>query len=156
MVSHKTKSSASVQFIVIATMLLTFLSSQAQAAKPEIYATENGAIEGYDPVAYFVENQPRKGLEKYTLEWKGAIFKFANAENLATFKAAPEKYTPQYGGYCAYAASLGSIANTEPEAWTIVDGKLYLNYNKQVRSLWSQNTANNITKANNNWPHILN
>jgi YHS domain-containing protein len=91
------------------------------------------AIKGYDPIAYFTEQRPVKGSEAYEYLWKGASWRFASSEHLSLFKADPEKYAPKYGGYCAYAISQGKIADIDPEAWTVFEGRLYLNLNKDVQ-----------------------
>ena len=126
------------------------------AGQPETFATADGAIRGYDPVAYFTMGEPTRGKDKFTTKWQGAIYKFSSAENLALFKSEPNRYAPQYGGYCAYAVSRGATANTEPEAWTIVNGKLYLNFSLSVKKRWSKDIPGNIKAANNNWPDVLN
>jgi hypothetical protein len=96
-----------------------------------------------------------KGRRELAHDWNGASWLFASESNRAAFKAAPETYAPQYGGYCAYTVSQGYTANIDPEAWSIVDGRLYLNYSKSVRSKWQQDTAGYIAKANANWPKLL-
>jgi YHS domain-containing protein len=113
------------------------------------------AIDGYDPVAYFVSGRPVKGDKAYTHEWRGALFRFANAKNLAAFQAAPEKYAPQYGGYCAWAVSQGYTAGIDPDAWKIVDGKLYLNYDRDVQKKWERDIPGHVRKADENWPALL-
>jgi YHS domain-containing protein len=127
----------------------------AMAAKPAVLATEEGAIRGYDPVAYFTDAAPTRGSDQFTSSWQGATFHFASAENLKLFKADPAAYAPQYGGYCAYAVSKGATATTVPEAWTIVDGKLYLNYSLDIKQRWSGDVPGNIRAANSNWPAVL-
>jgi YHS domain-containing protein len=118
----------------------------------EIYTGENGlAINGYDPIAYFVMQKPVKGDAQYQYEWNDTRWQFASMENLNLFKGDPEKYAPQYGGYCAFGLSNGYKAPTDPEAWTIVDEKLYLNYNKDVRADWLPKSENLIHKADSNW-----
>ncbi|MEM6902656.1 MAG: YHS domain-containing (seleno)protein [Pseudomonadota bacterium] len=111
----------------------------------------NEAISGYDAVAYFTEGRPVEGSGEFQTEWNGAIWKFANADNLATFKADPVQYAPQYGGYCAWAMARGSFASTQPENWSIVDGKLYLNYNDSIQQRWEADTANFIANADAKW-----
>ena len=86
------------------------------------------AIEGTDPVAYFKEGQPVEGDSAFQHEWMGATWYFANAENRDLFAAEPEKYAAQYGGYCAWAVSQGYTAKIDPQAWAVVDDRLYLNY----------------------------
>ncbi len=140
----------------LAFIFALFYMQTALAATPPIFSTSEGAIEGYDPVAYFTEEQPVKGKDEYSFEYNGGVFKFASAENLALFTANPEKYAPQYGGYCAYAVSEGYTAKIDPDAWTIVDDKLYLNYNQSIRKRWSKDIPGRIAKANENWPKVLN
>ena len=108
------------------------------AAAPAVFAPDGVAIRGYDPVAYFTESKPVKGSDAHTADWNGARWKFATAANRASFIADPQKYAPQYGGYCAYGTAKGHLAPTQPAAWAVVDGKLYLNYDERVRSRWKQ------------------
>lgn len=129
----------------------------AASAKDAVYQSLFGtAIDGTDPVAYFTMGKPVKGSSDFAHDWNGATFHFATAENRDAFAANPEKYAPQYGGYCAWAVSQGYTASTDPEAWTIVDGKLYLNYNKSVQSTWEQDIPGNIAAGDGNWPKVLN
>lgn len=140
-----------------AVVALALAAAPAGAGQAEIFAGPgNLAINGHDPVAYFKEGKPVAGVDAYSFEWKGANWRFANAENLRAFVASPEKYAPQYGGYCAYAVSRGAIAPTDPTAFTVVDGKLYLNYSREVRAIWVKDIAGNLAKANANWPGVLN
>lgn len=128
----------------------------ALAEKLEVFVTSKGiAINGYDPVAYFVQGEPVAGLEEHSAMWKRARWYFSSAENRALFVADPEKYAPQYGGYCAYAVSRGYTATTVPEAWTITDGKLYLNFSLGVRDLWRRDMEENISRADKNWPGVV-
>lgn len=113
------------------------------------------AVSGYDPVAYFANGRPAEGRGDFEFEWRGATWRFANADNLAAFKTAPERFAPQYGGYCAWAVSQGYTASSDPEAWRIVEGKLYLNYSKSVQATWAQDISGNIVKADKNWPGVL-
>ncbi len=141
--------------------LLTFLwiatgcgarSSSSDAS--EVFAPGNSAINGYDPVAFFTESKPVKGKDEYTITWKDARWSFASRENLELFKADPEKYAPQYGGYCAFGTADGHKAPTEPGTWTILNGKLYFNYNDEVKKQWDKNRDSLITKADANWPTV--
>ena len=113
------------------------------------------AIRGTDPVAYFDQMAPVVGSSDHSLMWKGAEWQFSSAENLKNFEANSMAYAPQYGGYCAFALSKGALATTDPDAWTIYEGKLYLNYSANVRKIWSQNIPGNIALADANWPTIL-
>ena len=112
------------------------------------------AIEGYDPVAYFDQGRPVEGKDEFSHDWMDATWYFASAENRDRFAADPDKYAPQYGGYCAWAVSQGYTAKIDPEAWTIVDDKLYLNYNKKVQGIWQQDVPGNIERAEKNWPEV--
>jgi YHS domain-containing protein len=109
------------------------------------------ALKGYDPVAYFTAGKPTPGMDEYALRWKGVTYRFASAENRALFNADPERYAPQYGGYCAYAMSINRIADIDPARWTIVDGKLYLNNNLLSQALWSVSTRGKIGSADRHW-----
>jgi len=129
--------------------------SGAAAAMPQVFVRKGTAINGYDPVAYFTEGRPVAGRRDNGLIWNGAEWRFATRANLAAFESDPTRYAPQYGGYCAYAVSRGYTAKTEPEAWLIVDRRLYLNFNLRVRGLWSRDIPGNIRKANANWPGVL-
>jgi len=112
------------------------------------------ALQGYDPVAYFTDKQPVRGKAEFTAQHEGATYRFASAANRDAFAAAPAKYAPQYGGYCAFGLASGYKAPIEPDAWTVVDGKLYLNYNRSVRSRWSTDIPGFIRKADANWPTV--
>ena len=113
------------------------------------------AIRGYDPVAYFKESQPVEGQSDFKHEWMGATWYFASQENLDDFVKNPEQFAPQYGGYCAWAVSQNYTASIDPKAWHIHEGKLYLNYSKEVQDKWSQNIPGNIKEGDKNWPEIL-
>ena len=136
-------------------MLITFVSVGCgeKNSALEVYKTNDGAINGYDPVSYHKE-KPIKGTDNYSYKWKDATWYFANEENLSLFKTDPERYAPQFGGYCAYGMAEGHKAPTQPDAWTIVDGKLYLNYNKEVLSRWSENRDEFIKQAEGNWSSV--
>jgi len=112
------------------------------------------AIDGYDPVAYFTDKKPVKGSNSISHEWNGAKWYFSSAENKEKFIAEPEKFAPQYGGYCAWAVSQGYSAPTDATAWKVVDGKLYLNYNKDVQATWSKDIPGHIKSADKNWPTV--
>jgi len=115
----------------------------------------NVAVSGYDPVAYFTNGKPVKGSTAHKISHKGAEYLFANAANLAKFKANPSAYAPQFGGYCAWAVSQGYTASADPTVWKIVNGKLYLNYNREVGNKWEKNIPGHIRAANVNWPKLL-
>ena len=138
-------------------VLSTIAASPAFADKAPVYTGlfSNVAVEGHDPVAYFTEGKPVEGSTDFTTEYQGAEFRFASAENLETFKANPETYAPQYGGYCAWAVAEGGTAKGDADHWKIVDGKLYLNYNKKIQDRWERNQEQFIIQADTNWPAVL-
>lgn len=135
---------------------LAFACSPFLRAEKPVNTTLFGvAIKGYDPVAYFTAAKPVAGDKAFATEWQGATWRFASAENLALFKAEPAKYAPQFGGYCAWAVSQGYTAGIDPDAWKIVDGKLYLNYSLDVQKKWEKDVPGFIAAGNTNWPKLL-
>lgn len=120
----------------------------------DFFETDGVALHGYDPVAYFVAAEPQKGQSQYSYEYKGSKFYFANEANKRAFMQAPEKYAPQFGGYCAYGASQGYKVSTQPDAFAVVKDKLYLNYNSKVQEIWKQDVPGNIERAEKNWPEV--
>ncbi len=135
----------------------TFVSGIALASSNTVFVNSAGvAINGTDPVAYFSEGKPVEGSADFATEWMGATWQFSSAENRDLFVAAPEEYAPQYGGYCAFAVSQGYTASTVPEAWTIENGKLYLNFSLGVRERWRRDMDDLIARADENWPGVLN
>ena len=140
--------------IISLAIIAMALVSQVQAQKAEIYSPGGKAIKGYDPVAFFTNSKPVMGADSLSFSWKGATWQFANRQNLQRFKATPEKYAPQYGGYCAYGTSQGHKAPTEVDTWTILNGKLYFNYNQKVKEMWVKDEPGYIQKADKQWPEI--
>lgn len=140
------------RWMLLGLMLLGSLVARAE--KPVNTTWTGVAIKGYDPVAYFTDKKPVKGDDDFEFEWKGATWRFANAEHRDMFQKAPESYAPQYGGYCAWAVSQGYTAGIDPDAWRIVDGKLYLNYSLDVQKKWEQDIPGHIKAADTNWPKI--
>lgn len=129
----------------------------AYADKDPIYTAKrsNLALQGYDTVAYFTVGEPTKGSADFTTTYQGAEFRFASEENLNLFLADPAAYAPQYGGYCAWAIAQGKTAKGDARRWAVVDGKLYLNYNKGIQRKWDRDRAGFITSANEHWPTVL-
>ncbi len=109
------------------------------------------AIKGYDTVAYFKADKAQKGIESFTFQWHGMTWYFLSQENRELFAANPEKYAPQYDGYCAWAMTEARKAVTDPEVWKIVDGKLYLNCSMAAYEKWSKDIPGNIKKADVIW-----
>ena len=133
-----------------------FLAQAALAVDPVyVDGRTKTAIRGYDTVAYFTQNKPIKGSKEFTTKYQGAIWRFSSAENLQKFIDNPKKYAPQYGGYCAYAIARNTTASIKPAYFTILDDKLYLNYNRGVQKRWLKKKRAYIKKANKNWPEIL-
>jgi YHS domain-containing protein len=112
------------------------------------------ALGGYDAVAYFSTNHPVEGNAAFTHRYKGVEWRFSSAANRDAFKADPARYAPQYGGYCAWAVAHGGTAKGDPQAWKIVNGKLYLNYDSEIQKRWEQDIPANIAKSETNWPKI--
>ncbi|MBU2492722.1 MAG: hypothetical protein KJ571_08880 [Bacteroidetes bacterium] len=112
------------------------------------------AIKGYDPVAYFAEGKPVMGEKMYSCKWNGALWQFSSKKHLNMFKETPDKYAPQYGGFCAYGVSKNALFETDPLVWKIVDGKLYLNKNEEVAKLFKGNLKESIMNAEMNWPKL--
>lgn len=141
---------------LVAVAALAWAVAPSLAADPVNKSRLGGiAIKGYDPVAYFTAGAPTKGDRRFEQEWSGAIWRFASAANRDRFAADPERYAPQYGGFCAYAVSEGGTAAIDPESWSIVDGKLYLNYSAKIQAQWEADVAGHIARADENWPKIV-
>jgi len=136
------------------TLLTIFSAIQMNAQQKQVFTKNDIAVNGYDVVAYFTDSKPIKGNNEHTVTWNDAKWLFASAEHASLFKTNPEKYAPQYGGYCAYGCSRGYKAKTEPDAWSIANGKLYLNYNVEVRELWKKDIDTYIKKADAAWESI--
>ena len=126
-----------------------------RAETPMINATHGAAIGGYDPVAYFEHGAPRKGDPDHNVMWKGAVWFFVTAQNRETFESNPHAYAPRYGGYCAYSVAHGATSPTDPTAWLIHDGRLYLTHNDTVRQMWQKDVDTYVARADQNWPAVL-
>jgi YHS domain-containing protein len=143
-------------------LALMAVSFSALAAKPvntlknSFFSSQTDtAINGYDSVAYFTKNAPVKGLDAHTYEWKGAKWKFSSDENLQLFKGNPDKYAPQYGGYCAYGVATDSLVKVDPDQFTIHEGKLYLNYDASVQKDWLKDKTGYIKQADTKFLSLL-
>lgn len=161
MTTYKTLFSAA----FMAMVMLVATPASLHAAEP-INTLEKGklfgynesgiAIRGYDTVAYFTQGKPVEGMDKFSTDWKGATWKFSSQEHLDLFKNEPEKYAPQYGGYCAYGVAQDALVKIEPEFWTVVDEKLYLNYDAGVQKKWEKDIPGFIANANSKFDSLLN
>jgi YHS domain-containing protein len=140
--------------ILIAGGLLTLNSVSIFAADEPTQKIVGVAIKGYDPVAYFTENRAVKGSKENSYNWHEATWYFSSPENRDLFAANPERYAPQFGGYCVTGVSKGKLLKADPEQWTIVDEKLYLNYDRSARDILRQHKADMITEAEKNWVNL--
>ena len=142
------------RFVLSTVTVVALLVSQQAAAIDAIYTGffSNEALRGYDTVAYFTQGMPVEGLDEFATDYMGAKWKFSSQEHLDLFLADPEKYAPQYGGYCAWAMSNGDDASAEPDLWTIHNGKLYLNYSRRINERWKADMDGFIEKADIEWP----
>ena len=136
---------------IIIAALSFFSIMQAIAQQSEIFAPGGKAINGYDPVAFFKASKAVKGADSLAYKYKDVTWLFSSQKNLAAFKEAPEKYVPQYGGYCAYGTAPGHKAPTQTDTWTVVNDKLYFNYNTKVNESWSKDQQNLIRTADQKW-----
>lgn len=136
-------------------LLLLAFTLPAFADEPVNKTLLGNAIEGYDVVAYFTQGKPVKGSSDHEVEWNGATWRFASAAHRSLFAKDPAKYAPQYGGFCAFGVSRGYAVGIDPGAWKIVDGKLYLNYDRDVQAEWVKDIPGYISRADANWPKIV-
>lgn len=141
-------------FLVLAALLILGLFLLSCSRESDLSANiipQTNAISGYDPVAYFTEAKPVPGQEDFSYVWNDAKWLFSSKENMELFQEAPERYAPQYNGYCAFALSRNDFVNVNPESWAIVDEKLYFTFNHDIKNAWLQDKRNYIAKANRNW-----
>lgn len=152
--------------IIVSTLLAAFAVSvglpiSAQAQDQDSTAavnldTQGVALHGYDPVAYFTLKTPTLGKAAYTAKFEGATYRFSSKSHLAKFKTHPAQYAPQFGGFCAMGVVLEKKLDGDPQAWRVVDDKLYLNVNKDIQKKWLEDVPGHITKAEQTWPEIKN
>lgn len=141
-------------FLIVAGLLI-FAADGLAGDKIYTGFFSNDAVGGYDTVAYFTLGKPTKGSGDFKLQYNGATWYFSSKENLDRFKSDPDKFAPQYGGYCAWAVADNTTAEGDPDHWTIHNNKLYLNYNGFIKRQWLENIDANIAKANVNWPGVI-
>ena len=140
---------------VLVTAITTVALAVAVAAQTPVNSDARGvAIDGYDPVAYFAVGEAQRGRADHTVEWNEATWYFTSAANAALFRSNPEHYAPQFGGYCAWAAAQGYVAGVDPQAWTVHNGRLYLNFSAGVRRRFVRDLDGNIAAAERNWPGL--
>lgn len=148
------KWAASTAFVFILFATMSMHSSAADAIYTGLFG--DTAVGGYDTVSYFEKGEPEKGRKKYKHSFANVIWLFNSEQHLNLFKATPEKYMPQYGGFCAWAVAVKKVrASGDPLFWTIVDNKLYLNYDKNVQQDWLKDASGHIQKGDVNWPLML-
>ena len=154
MTSNTSRLSSLLLKLVFSLMLVLSFNVRAD---PLIYTGyfSDLALSGYDTVAYFREGKPVKGNDDFTTEYKDAQWQFKNQANLDAFLLAPDSYAPQYGGYCAWAVAENNTAKGDPKQWHITNGKLYLNYNAEIRAKWLKDKDALIVTADKNWPSVL-
>ena len=132
----------------------TFLLCVHPVFAGDFFEVDGLALRGYDPVAYVESNSPTRGKPEHSFVHRGSKFLFASAANRAKFAAEPAKYAPQYGGYCALGTANGYKVSTQPDAFRVVGGKLYFNYNRDVLAMWSKDVPGYVAKADANWPDV--
>jgi hypothetical protein len=142
--------------LIVALAALTLTAPSAARVKPAVNTNGRGelAVAGYDVVAY-TSGVAVGGTAAFEHRWNDAVWRFTSAANRERFARDPERFAPQFGGYCAWAVSRGYTADIDPEAFRMVDGKLYLNYSKAVQRHWQQDIPGNIAKGRANWPTVL-
>ena len=141
--------------VAFATVALSITSAFARSADVYTGTFSSLAVGGYDTVAYFTQKKPIVGDAQFSTEWKGATWRFASKANLDAFRANPATYAPQFGGYCAWAVAHNYTASGDPLVWTVVNGKLYLNYDRDVQKQWEKDIPRYIADGNKNWPSAL-
>lgn len=145
-----------VKSILSGVALSVVLASSSLAAGVDINASTTGlALQGYDPVAYFTAGEATEGNWKITAVHNDAIYRFASEEHKAAFKADPDAYLPQYGGFCAFGAAMGFKLDGDPEHWKVVDGELFLNVSREIQQEWEKDIPGLIEKADVNWETIV-
>jgi YHS domain-containing protein len=141
--------------LLIGLVLSGGTAAQGPPAAPVNVNADGVALHGHDAVAYFAQGKAVPGVAQFEHTWNGARWRFANAANRDRFAQQPEQYAPQFGGYCAWAVSRNYTADIDPNAFAVVDGKLYVNYSSFVQARWRLDRAGNIQKGHANWPGLL-
>lgn len=132
------------------------IARNGSAGKTLVFTDRDGvALEGYDPISYFMDNRPAKGDAKIEATYEGALYHFVSQEHREVFEKNPSKYAPAYGGFCGYAASIGKVRPADPSVWSIVDGQLIVQNSKSAMELWEKDVAGSKQKADRNWPLLV-
>jgi hypothetical protein len=140
---------------LVAVLGLAYLNSLQLFASDPVSQTGDGALDGHDPVAYFREGRAVPGDPSLTHAWNGATWRFASEDNRAAFAAEPERFAPAFGGYCAFAVANGYTAKSDPEAFTIVEDRLYLNFDRATQEQWLAERDAMIANGRRNWPGVI-
>ena len=140
--------------LILGAFLIISSLVRVNAQKSEVFAPDGKAINGYDVVAFFKESKPVMGSDNLSYTYMDVKWLFSSSANMAAFKANPKHFMPQYGGYCAYGTAEGHKAPTKPDTWTVVNDKLYFNYNLKVKDSWMKDQQALIEKADKNWPDL--
>jgi YHS domain-containing protein len=141
-------------FCMGAALVLCALPAAAQSSVALNLNSDGVAIKGHDPVAYFTMNKPVQGSPSFMAKHDGATYWFATAEHQQMFNTQPAKYVPQYGGYCAYGVAKGAKPDIDPTAFSVVEGKLYLNLSPDVQSRWLKDVPGYVRSADENWKSL--
>lgn len=137
--------------IILLSVILMYLLNSVKAQKSSIFVSNGKAIRGFDPVAFFTESKAIKGIDSFNYTWNGATWIFSSEKNLNNFKLNPDKYAPQFGGYCAYGTAGNHKAPTQTDTWTVINNKLYFNYNQSVKQKWYNQQDSLIKLAEYHW-----
>ncbi|WP_298933269.1 YHS domain-containing (seleno)protein [uncultured Ruegeria sp.] len=143
------------RFLLGALTAIVFSPAVQAQDMPVYFEADGAAMAGYDPVSYFENEVPVLGEPEIAVMWKGAEWHFASPEHREMFESNPRAFAPQFGGYCSYAVAHGVLKSTDPNAWQVVDGRLYLTHSPQVEQIWDQDRGEYIQMADENWPAIL-
>ena len=135
-------------------LLSVLILTSSMAFAGDYFEKDGVALRGYDPVSYFTAGKAQKGTSAHSFTYKGSKFYFASAANQKAFEKDPEKYAPQFGGFCAFGTANGVKVSTQPEAFAVIDGKLYLNHDPKIHAKWKEDPTGNIAKAEKNWPDV--
>lgn len=145
-----------IRALFVITLTLLFLAANVRAGELVNTAGASGiALSGYDAVAFFTDHKPVNGDAAIAAKHQGATYLFASKEHRDVFQAAPEKYLPQYGGYCAFGVSVGALFPVDINTWQVRNGKLYLNLNPDILKSFNEDFENNLSKADKNWPGLV-
>ncbi len=142
---------AIVAYLGIAALCAALVHCTPAAAQSPYHAPEGIALEGYDPVAYFTQGRAVRGKPAHELRWDGVLWRFASAQHLESFSEAPERYAPQYGGYCALGVAVGKYRRGDPRVFAVVDDKLYINFSSRIHARWEQRQQGFIRRADQQW-----